>query len=106
MEKKEVDDLILRREVDDLILYAKERSIFDIDRKIFSAMKKALEELKMYRELYPYPYELEAFPDRSNPNRAFPPYICPGCGTITHLIRMGKSYCPYCGQKVKVKNNE
>lgn len=62
-----------------------------------------LEELKMYKELYPYPCELEAFLDRSNPNRSFPPYICPGCGVITHLFDMGKPYCPYCGQKVKVK---
>lgn len=93
----------MNKEIDDLILYAKERSIFDVDRNIFSAMKKALEELKMYRELYPYPCELEAFPDRSKPNRSFPPYICPGCGTITHLFKMEKPYCPYCGQKVKVK---
>ena len=43
MKRKKIDNLILRKEIDDLILYAKERCIFDVDRDIFSAIKKVTE---------------------------------------------------------------
>ena len=35
-----------RKEIDNLILYAKERIIFDVDRDIFSAIKKSIRRIK------------------------------------------------------------